>query len=104
MNKDQSVKSAEEEIEEASAYTEVPQIQPQVDVIPFSEGDIVYHKVDEQNCRGVVCGVMRQPGHYKYLVRWAGMDDLLHFDFELSKTPVSSTSDDAAEDDDDEVS
>lgn len=67
---------------------EVVEITPQADVIKFKEGDIVFHRVDEQGCRGVVIGILMQPGHYKYLVRWVGMDDLLHFDYELSKTPV----------------
>jgi hypothetical protein len=102
--KNQQIKDTERNENELVELIEsaLPDIKPQVDVIPFTEGDIVYHKIDDQECRGMVLGVMRQPGHYKYLVRWQGMDDLFHYDFELTKTPYIPPNRDSDEEEEEE--
>lgn len=63
------------------------EVEPVPDVIRFTTGTMVYHRLDASGSPGLIMGVLAQPGHYKYLVRWESMDDAAHFDFELSLKP-----------------
>lgn len=60
---------------------------PTPDVIRFNVGQFVYLRLDPTGSPGIVMGLVAQPGHYKYLVRWEDLEDCMHFDFELSNKP-----------------
>jgi hypothetical protein len=63
------------------------EVVPVPDVVKFTVGSIVYHRLDADGSPGLIMGLLAQPGHYKYLVRWESLDDAMHFDFELSNKP-----------------
>lgn len=63
------------------------EVTPTPDVIKFDIGQMVYHRLDPYGSPGLIMGLIAQPGHYKYFVRWERLKDAMHFDFELSLKP-----------------
>ncbi len=90
MNDESPKQTTGEEIEgssSTSAAAPLLEVSPTPDVIKFNIGQMVYHRLDPHGSPGLVMGLVAQPGHYKYFVRWERLKDAMHFDFELSLKP-----------------
>lgn len=88
-NNEDSVTQEEAALVAATSSAEAPklEVRPTPDVIKFDIGQFVYHRLDPHGEPGLIMGLLSQPGHYKYLVRWERAKDNTHFDFELSSKP-----------------
>lgn len=92
-----------QKLEASAVPTPDIDIEPLPDVLRFRIGEMVYHKLDPLGSPGLVMGHLAQPGHYKYLVRWESLEEDMHYDFELSKTPNTRDTSSLDLDDDDEI-
>lgn len=50
----------------------------------FKCGDVVYHKMTEERCRGLVTGFSVRETHVSYWVSWGDRTESHHFDSELT--------------------
>jgi hypothetical protein len=55
-------------------------------IIPlaYDIGEVVYHRLADERCRGLVTGILVRPTGQSYFVTWPDQGESAHYAFELS--------------------